>query len=516
MSLLPTHDPQNSSKKESSHNNSSQSARVHRKIIAIEKDIAVAPAFCLNRRWSHFFRALIFIGISYILYELLLQQYEQYLFELEHDCPGLFGTSDYHEKYYSRNGKPCAKFESDIHKEISRNRQNQIQEAFLHAWNGYKLHAFGHDELTPVTNSSTDKFNGWGATIVDALDTLWIMGLTEEFDLAKEHVATLDFSDSEDVNFFETTIRYLGGLLSAYELSEDPLFLEKANELGTLLIVAFDSPTGIPYNFIDFKSGKLRNSKWSNECSILAEIGSVQLEYRRLSELTGNPTFHKKAQEVINILDKSVTSYRGLYPILIHPEDGLFRPSRVSFGAMGDSFYEYLIKQYILSGEADDQYRRMYTQSIDNLKKYMVSTTDRRTFVGELDTRSKNLFTVMDHLACFIPGMLALGSRTLNRPGDLTLAKSLAETCYSAYHISPSGVAPEKISWVPEPSDRYYRLLEPKTRAQAKEHGLYFEVSYYLLRPETVESLFVLYRVTGDRKYQVSLACVFRHCIGMY
>ncbi|CAG8519774.1 11583_t:CDS:2, partial [Acaulospora colombiana] len=134
--------------------------------------------------------------------------------------------------------------ETTQEKIVREKRRNSIKNGFLHAWRGYSNYAWGYDELKPVSNQGINKFNGWGATIVDSLDTLWIMGLMEEFDKSKEFVSHLNFTNSNsETNVFETIIRYLGGLLSAYELSKAPIFLEKAKELGVALLPAFDSAT---------------------------------------------------------------------------------------------------------------------------------------------------------------------------------------------------------------------------------------------------------------------------------
>ncbi|CAG8559078.1 6786_t:CDS:1, partial [Acaulospora colombiana] len=128
-------------------------------------------------------------------------------------------------------------------------RQESIRNGFLHAWRGYTKYAWGYDELRPVSNGSNNNFNGWGATIVDSLDTMWIMDLKDEFNKSRDFVSKVDFSTSDGfISVFETTIRYLGGLLSAFELSDDPIFLEKAYELGTALLPSFNSSTGLPYN----------------------------------------------------------------------------------------------------------------------------------------------------------------------------------------------------------------------------------------------------------------------------
>ncbi|CAG8786767.1 5684_t:CDS:1, partial [Racocetra fulgida] len=137
---------------------------------------------------------------------------------------------------------------------IRESRRDSIKKGFLHAWSGYTKYAWGKDELEPVTNYSRDNFNGWGATIVDSLDTIWIMDLKDEFNRSRDFVETVDFTTSDGrISVFETTIRYLGGLLSAYELSNDPVFLKKALDLGNALLPSFNSGSGLPYNDWDLK-----------------------------------------------------------------------------------------------------------------------------------------------------------------------------------------------------------------------------------------------------------------------
>uniref|UniRef100_A0A1I8AXV5 alpha-1,2-Mannosidase n=1 Tax=Meloidogyne hapla TaxID=6305 RepID=A0A1I8AXV5_MELHA len=127
-------------------------------------------------------------------------------------------------------------------------QQKAVRDAFLHAWRGYKQYAWGHDLLKPVTRT----YNEWiecGLTIVDSLDTLLIMGLNDEFDEAKQWVTKeLDFDKNRFVSLFETTIRILGGLLSAYHLSGDQIFLTKAEDIGRRLLPGIsESPTAVPY-----------------------------------------------------------------------------------------------------------------------------------------------------------------------------------------------------------------------------------------------------------------------------
>ncbi|CAG8485578.1 414_t:CDS:10, partial [Diversispora eburnea] len=354
--------------------------------------------------------------------------------------------------------------ETSEEKQIREKRRKSIKNGFLHSWRGYTKYAWGSDELLPISNGNANKFNGWGATIVDSLDTMWIMGLRNEFAEAREFVSKVNFSRSEEVvNVFETTIRYLGGLLSAYELSKDTMFLSKANDLGLALLTAFNSTTGLPYNYLslsdEFKVVKL---PWINGC-LLAQVGSLYLEFSKLAELTGNSEFFFKVNNITKVLKNSKPEIPGLYPINIDQDSGEFWADVVTFGANGDSFYEYLIKEYILVGGALKDYRKMYIESINGMHRHLIKHNVVKSrpdlmFLGELTY--EEFYPRMDHLSCFVPGMLAIGSKVLNRPRDFDVAIGLAETCYWSYKNTRTGIGPE------------------------------------------VFCLFILYRITGNKEYQ--------------
>lgn len=136
--------------------------------------------------------------------------------------------------------------ESASHRKERQRRLSAVKEAFTHSWTGYKKNAWTHDEVMPISGKPSDPFGGWGATLVDTLDTLWIMGLEKEFGEAVAALENIDFSKAKvrEVNVFETTIRYLGGFLAAYDLSEGkyPLLLQKAEEVAEMLYKVFDTP----------------------------------------------------------------------------------------------------------------------------------------------------------------------------------------------------------------------------------------------------------------------------------
>ncbi|KAG8010865.1 Endoplasmic reticulum mannosyl-oligosaccharide 1 [Nibea albiflora] len=368
-------------------------------------------------------------------------------------------------------------------------RLEAVRDAFRHAWKGYKDYAWGHDELKPISKSFGEWF-GLGLTLIDSLDTMWIMGLKEEFAEAKNWVEKeLTFNKNVDVNLFETTIRVLGGLLSTYHLAGDQLFLDKAKDLGSRLMPAFKTPSKIPFSDVNIGKGTAHPPRWTSD-STLAEVTSIQLEFRELSRLTQEPQYQEVVNEVTKLVHKLPGKQDGLVPMFINTNSGQFTHKGVfTLGARADSYYEYLLKQWIQGGKTEDELLEDYLQAIEGVKKHLVRQTgpSRLTFVGEL---SHNRFNPkMDHLVCFLPGTLALGAHN-GLPGDhMDLAVELTETCHQMYKQMETGLSPEIVHFNLQASDSRDVNIKPADR-------------HNLLRPETVESLFYMYRFTKDNKYR--------------
>jgi endoplasmic reticulum Man9GlcNAc2 1,2-alpha-mannosidase len=205
-------------------------------------------------------------------------------------------------------------------------RQNTVREAFKHAWRGYVRDAWGCDEYHPLSHRGSNLTGiGIGFTIVDSLDTLLIMDLKEEFRHARDWVAkSLNFDHNGGVNVFETTIRVLGGLLSAYHLSgNDTLFLTKAIDLGDRLLGAFSSSSGIPYGYVDLGSKRGLAGTTST-----AEATTLQLEFKYLSYLTDNEKYWEKAEKVMFKID-SLEKTDGLVPILVEYDKVYFNSKKI-------------------------------------------------------------------------------------------------------------------------------------------------------------------------------------------
>lgn len=340
-----------------------------------------------------------------------------------------------------------------------------VKQEFRHAWENYKAYAWGRDELMPLSKTSHD----WYAdpllmTPVDAFDTMALMGLDKERAEAKKLIMEkLSFDKDIYVQNFEVTIRLLGGLLSAYELDGDKGFLRLAAGLADRLIPVFDSPTGMPYGYVNLRTGKTRGN-----ISNPAEIGTLILEFGTLSRLTGRPVYFEKAKRAMTALyDRR--SPIGLVGTFINVETGQWTDRRSHIRGCIDSYYEYLLKGSILFGDRD--LAKMWKEGIDAVNKYLADERYEGLWYGvaDMDT-GKIKETRFGALDCFLPAVLVLG-------GDIGRARLLQESCYKLW--LHHGIEPEAIDY----SD--LSLVSPE----------------YLLRPEQIESNYYLYKKTGDGKY---------------
>uniref|UniRef100_A0A8D3CRX7 alpha-1,2-Mannosidase n=1 Tax=Scophthalmus maximus TaxID=52904 RepID=A0A8D3CRX7_SCOMX len=361
-----------------------------------------------------------------------------------------------------------------------------------HAWDSYRRFAWGSNELRPVSKQghSSNLFGHIkGATIVDALDTLYIMEMFEEFDVATDWVEkNLDFNVNAEVSVFEVNIRFVGGLLSAYYLSGKEVFRRKAVELGEKLLPAFKTPTGIPWALLNLKSGIGRNWPWaSGGSSILAEYGTLHLEFMHLGKLSGNPEFAQKVmniRKVLNRLDKP----QGLYPNYLNPNSGQWGQHHVSVGGLGDSFYEYLLKAWLMSDKTDEEGKKMYYDALQAIEtNLMRKSSGGLTYIAEW--KGGLLEHKMGHLTCFAGGMIALGAD--GAPGDKTghqmeQAAEIARTCHESYVRTALKLGPEAF--------RFDGGVEAIATRQNEK--------YFILRPEVIETYMYMWRFTHDPKYR--------------
>lgn len=371
----------------------------------------------------------------------------------------------------------------------------RVRAAFQHAWAGYRKYAWGHDELKPLSRTVREWYGEPVLmTPVDSYDTMLLMGLRDDAADAKALIKSrLSFDRDTSVQVFEVTIRLLGGLLSAHQMDGDTAFLRLAADLGTRLLPAFDSPTGMPFRFVNLRTGATKGP-----VSNPAEIGTLMLEFGTLSKLTGRPVFYEKAKRAVTELYRR-RSEIGLVGEQIDVRTGEWKvtDSHVSGGI--DSYYEYLLKSWRLFG--DEDFRAMWESSIQAVNRYLAderftadaamgglgdgatranagsgtgpaSSRPPALWYGHADMRTgARGATQYGALDAFFPAVLALG-------GDTARAARLMESVYrmwTAFDIEPE-------------------VMDYSTMAVVD--------GAYPLRPESIESAYYLYRLTGNPRYR--------------
>ncbi len=341
----------------------------------------------------------------------------------------------------------------------------QVKAEFLHAWNGYKKYAWGNDDLKPLSKT----YKNWYEqtllmTPVDSLDSLILLGLKNEAKETRKYITeNLSFDKDIYVQNFEITIRLLGGLLSGYQMTGDKKLLVLADDLGTRLLPVFDSPTGLPYLYVNLKTGKTKG-----EVSNPAETGTLLIEFGTLSKLTKKPIYYEKAKRAL-VETYNRRSPIGLVGTNINVETGKWTNTDSHISAEIDSYYEYLLKCAILFDDADC--RKMWEESIVTINKYYADEVRGELWYGHADMNTgKRTATTYGALDAFFPAVLALG-------GDLERAKRLQDSSFKMW--TKHGIEPEVFD---------YQKMEVV-------HG------GYPLRPEIVESTYYLYQYTNDEKY---------------
>jgi len=394
-------------------------------------------------------------------------------------------------------------------------RRDAVKESFLWSWNHYKERAWGHDETKPVTGDYADPFNGWGATIADSLGTLLLMGLEVEYGLAREHIRRVDFNyhTTSSISFFETVIRYLGGMISAYDLSGDKLMLYRAQNLAdTMIKRGFNTLTGLPPSHISLH-GPPQPTNTTTGVVILAEVGSFTLEFTRLAQITKNATYFETVHRIMDFLDTELEEsvwHGGLLPLSFGVDTPFSQHSRTySMGGQADSYYEYLIKQHLLTEGQLPLYERLYKKAMESAHEELLKETYMPEGGKILGQISPWFNPKLEHLTCFAGGMMAMGGKSLNRPQDITAGVEFAKTCAYVYEKSPTGIGPEIIQMALKDQEEqtFDRIFDASRQLVGKRPKPIPGTSSvidarYILRPETVETMYYLYRITGDKIWQ--------------
>ncbi len=357
----------------------------------------------------------------------------------------------------------CAKTREDEH---ARKLADRVRTEFLHAWNNYERYAWGHDALRPLSKTGHDWYGqSLLMTPVDALDTLILMHLDTEAERTRALIASdLTFDRDIYVKNFEITIRLLGGLLSSYQLTGDTRLLSLAEDLGNRLLPVFNSPTGLPYVYINLRTGQTRDPVTNP-----AEIGTLLLEFGTLSKLTGKPVFYEKAKRAL------VETFKRRSPLClvgesINIETGAWTNTDSHISGGIDSYYEYLWKCWLLFGDKDC--RTMWEASISAVNKYFADEIRGELWYGHADMQTgKRTKTEYGALDAFFPALLAFS-------GDLERARRLQVSSFKMWNLY--GIEPETLDY------KTMRVV----------------AGSYHLRPEIIESTYYLYRYTGHPEYR--------------
>lgn len=360
----------------------------------------------------------------------------------------------------------------------------EVRAEFLHSWNAYKRYAWGADGLRPISKTPYQWYKApLHMTALDAMDTMILMGLNEEADSVREFiVANVSFDHDIYVENFEITIRLLGGLISSYQMTGDKRLLNLAEDLGTRMLPAFNTPTGIPYVDVNLKTGEIRNPRTNP-----GKVGSLLIEFGALSKLTGRKEFYDiPKRAVVEVYNRR--SSIGLVGTWMDANTGEWLDPDSHLSAGIDSYYEYLIKCAILFDDPD--FQRMWDSSIVAVKTYLGDEAASGLWFGHADMNSgKRTKTWFGALDAFFPGTLVLA-------GDIETAARLQESCLKMWNRY--GIEPEQIDYV-----KMEVPPEPKWER-------------YFLNPEIMESTYYLFQATGNPRYlemgKIFLDSLKRYC----
>ena len=369
--------------------------------------------------------------------------------------------------------------------------RQKVVSMFHHGYSSYMKKAFPDDELKPLTCSSHNSFGGYSLTLIDTLDMLAMIGDEDEFFKQVDFVArNIKFDSSLSVSVFETTIRVVGGLVTAHLQALDMLesrkrtkkktdqkyidydggLLRKAEEIAKKMLVAFDTSTGMPYNEVHLLLG-LQREKGQETCP--AAAGSLLMEFGMLSKLTGNCTYLIAARRAL----LGVWKFRSQIQLIGTTVDvmtGLWKNIVSTIGASVDSFFEYLFKSWVLFG--DDTYHDVWQTSYRAVQRYLLFdgwylNMNADSGQGDQYENSKR----MHSLSAFWPGLQV-------QAGHVDSALSSYEKFFCV--LRHWSLMPEYIS-IPH--------FQSKEFALAKGIG-----PGYPLRPEFIESTYFLHRVTQE------------------
>ncbi|OAV45172.1 hypothetical protein A3850_012015 [Lewinella sp. 4G2] len=333
-------------------------------------------------------------------------------------------------------------------------------------WAAYERYAWPHDNLLPLSKSYRD----WYAepifiSPIDGYSTLKLMGLDEQANRIERYVAdSISFDRDIDVKVFEVNIRVLGGLLAMYAETKNPAVLAKAADFGDRMLPAFDSPTGMPYYYVNLKTGKP-----SGAIVNVAEAGSYLLELGLLSYYTNDAKYYQTGKRATLALNTR-RSVIGLFGRDINVETGEWTETNSMVGAYADSYFEYLYKAYLLFG--DPELKEIWDDNISAIQNYLPDEQDSLLWYPRVTMETGEVtqteITLWD---AYFPALLVLAD-------DVDRAKH----AFNAWDVvvTKHGMTPMVYNYA----------------ADTVVNG------YHQLNPEVIESAYYLHAATGDERYR--------------
>jgi mannosyl-oligosaccharide alpha-1,2-mannosidase len=347
----------------------------------------------------------------------------------------------------------------------------EVRAEFLHAWNGYRKFAWGHDEVKPVSGKPVNFFlddHSFGLSIIEAMDTLYVMGLDAQLEECVRWIhQNLNFEVEGDVQMFEAVIRMVAGLMTGSYATGDQRLFERARELADRLLVCFTKPpTGAPYRFADLKTGKVSDPK-----SNLAEIGSNILEFGDLSRLTGDPKYLNASMKAYEAVIAK-RSHLDLLGTNFDIETGEFMDAEDDApDEPADSFYEYIWGGWQMFG--DTRLKNWFHMLVEAMNTYKIVHVD-----GDLWYRPVNYKTGKPMGATVETELIAFWAEIVAKGGD----REIGEAFYDSWtHVLDTyEMLPEEINF------------DPLSVVSARNE----------LRPEYANAAFDLWFLTHDEKYR--------------
>ncbi|KAJ7818267.1 seven-hairpin glycosidase [Mycena leptocephala] len=379
--------------------------------------------------------------------------------------------------------------------------RDAAEKIFLTSYTAYKKFAFGHDELLPISKSFQDDLGGWGATIVDAMSTMLVMGQTDLFNEAVNFSSHIDFSVAPAGGAGRRhrqclrnhhPLRGWTAVRVRAQRRTPSYSAHQAKKVADKLAFAWVGNNDLPFGHIDFSDN-------TPEIAVtnIAEAGTLSLEWFTLSKFTGNATYSDLAAKSVEHIANLASFAR-----VIDPVSGQFDDAYVGWGGGSDSYFEYLLKYARLTNTNNNIFIDTWKTAIDSSIKTLLktSTVGNHFYLADFDDQGL-IRHLGSHLACFYAGNWLLGGKLLKNQTIINIALELNDGCWNTYAGTATDIGPEEFAFISSDGNFTGDTITADQIVFYNKQGFYITASDYIQRPEVLESNFISWRLTGDTKY---------------